>query len=193
MKEVTFATTNKGKFLSAKRVLKKYNIKVIQANIELPESQSSLEIIAAHKAKYAFRQLRKPVIAMDAGFFIHSLKGFPMMYVKPILQTIGIEGLLKLTEGKKRECEFREILCFADAERNEPKFFTRIVKGSLADKPSGSMDDKHWSELALIFIPENEENTMASMDDKEYVRFRKNVERESHFDLFGIYYSKLKT
>ena len=191
MKEITFATTSKGKYSSAKRVLEKYNISVVQANIELPESQSSLKIIAEQKVKYAYNLLRKPVIAMDAGFFIHSLNGFPMMYVKPVLQTIGIEGLLRLVEGKQRECEFREVLCFIDDGEGEPTFFTRIVKGSLAEKPNGMMHDKHWSELALIFIPENESKTMAAMNVEEYAQFRKGREEDSHFEQFGKFYTKL--
>lgn len=188
MKNIIFATTNKGKFLSAKRVLQEYDIEVLQADIELPESQSSLEIIAANKVKYALKEIRKPVIAMDAGFFIYSLKGFPMMYVKPILQTIGIEGILKLVEGRSRGCEFREVLCFLDHSENKPKFFTRIVKGTLAHEKSGKMHDKHWSELALIFIPDGFSKTMASMDDSEYALFRKSVESNSHFEQFGKFY-----
>ncbi len=191
MKEVTFATTNKGKYSSAKRVLMKHNIAVIQAKVELPESQNNLEAIAEQKVKFAYKQIKKPVIAMDAGFFIYSLNGFPVMYVKSVLQTIGIEGLLRLTEGKKRECEFREVLCFTNSSNKKPIFFIRIVKGSLAYKPSGDMNDKHWSELALIFIPENEKKTMAAMNDREYARFRKRAEEESHFEQFGKFYSKL--
>lgn len=191
MKEVIFATTNKGKFTSAKRVLDKYNINIIQADIELPESQSSLETIATHKAIYAYKQLKKPVFAMDAGFFIDSLNGFPMMYAKPVLETIGIEGLLKLTENKKRECEFKEIVCFIDSLENEPVLFTRVVKGTLSHKPQGKMNDNHWSELALVFIPENETRTMAAMDEITYSRFRQKVEENSHFEQFGKYYSQL--
>ena len=179
MKDITFATTNKGKYLSAKRVLGKYNISVVQANIELPESQSSLEIIAAHKVKYAYKLLRRPVIAMDAGFFIYSLKGFPMMYVKPVLQTIGINGILKLVSGKPRECEFREILCFSDSNTIAPKFFTRIVKGTLAKKSSGKMHERHWSELALIFIPVGYTETMAAMNEEEFLKYRQGIEEES--------------
>lgn len=192
MKEVTFATTNKGKYLSAKRALAKYKIKVLHAEIELPESQSSLENIAIHKAKFAYRFLKRPVIAMDAGFFIHSLNGFPMMYVKSALQTIGIRGILKLTEGERRECEFREVLSFADSLHSEPKIFVRVVKGLLAKDISGKMSDKHWSELALVFIPENETKTMADMDEGEYAAFRKRFEKDSHFEQFGKYYSELE-
>lgn len=189
MKEVTFATTNKGKFSSAKRVLEKYGISLTQANIELPESQSSLETIATHKVNYAYKMLNKPVIAMDAGFFVHSLQGFPMMYVKPILETIGIEGILKLVEGKERDCEFKEVLSYVDSRTEEPKLFTRIVKGTLAHEISGEMNDKHWSVLALVFIPEGHTKTMAAMDDEEYLIFRKQVEENSHFEQFGKYYS----
>jgi XTP/dITP diphosphohydrolase len=191
MKSIIFATTNKGKFTSASRVLKRYDIEVIQSKIELPESQSSLETIATHKAQYAFNMLQRPVIAMDAGFFIDSLNGFPMMYVKPVLESIGIEGILKIAEGKERDCEFKEIVAYCDNTEHEPKLFTRIVRGTLSQKPTGTMDDKHWSELALIFIPEGESTTMADMDDAAYELFRHRVEANSHFEKFAQFYSKL--
>lgn len=190
MKTVIFATTNKGKFASAKRVLKQYGISTEQADIELPEAQSSLEEIAVNKVRFAYKLLRKPVIAMDAGFFIDSLNGFPMMYVKPVLQTIGVEGLLKLTEGKQRGCAFKEILCYTDNSKSDPKSFTRIVKGTLALKSDGVMQGKHWSELALIFIPEHATKTMAAMDEREYVKFREQVDGDSHFEQFAKFYSQ---
>src|SRR5690606_32250054 len=129
------------------------------------------------KVQFAFHELRKPVIAMDAGFFIHSLNGFPMMYVKPVLQSIGIEGLLKLTEGKSRTCEFREVLAYVDRAGMKPKLFISTVKVTLALKPSGVMHDKHWSELTLVFIPEFEKKTMADMNNEEFMDFRKNIEQ----------------
>lgn len=123
------------------------------------------------------------------GFFIHSLNGFPMMYVKPVLQAIGIRGILKLVKGNKRDCEFREVLSFSDSLHATPKIFIRVVKGTLAHNISGEMSDTHWSELALVFIPENETKTMADMNETEYTAFRKAFEKDSHFEQFGKYYS----
>jgi inosine/xanthosine triphosphate pyrophosphatase family protein len=96
---------------------------------------------------------------------------------------------LKLVEDKDKQCEFKEVLSYVDSATAEPKLFTRIVKGTLAHEISGEMSDKHWSVLALVFIPESHTKTMAAMDDEEYLIFRKKVEENSHFEQFGKYYS----
>jgi XTP/dITP diphosphohydrolase len=193
MEEIVFATTNAGKFSSAQRVLKKFGVTVTQSIIPLPEAQDTLDVIAEQKVRYAFSQLQKPVLAMDAGFFIHSLQGFPMMYVKPVLESIGIEGLLTLVAGKDRSCEFREVLCYMDANLVKPLFFERVVKGTLAQKPRGQMSDKHWSLLARIFIPDGETKTMAEMGDKEFEKFRTKVDACSHFEQFAQYLQQTAT
>jgi len=190
MKKVVFVTSNKGKFSSAKRFLKKYNISVIQKDVDIPEIRGSLEDVAIQKAKYSYRLLEKSVLVMDAGFFVQSLKGFPMMFTNFVLETIGNKGIIKLTEGKSKKCEFREVLCYAENSRKRPKVFKSVVSGTLSDKPRGKLKPHHWSKLALIFIPQNEKKTMAEMNDKEFSDFRQRVDNSSHWEQFGRYYTK---
>jgi XTP/dITP diphosphohydrolase len=104
MKKIIFVTSNIGKYLSAKNFLGKYGIKVIQKNLEIPESRDSIEKIAIQKSKYAYKILKKPLITMDSSLFIYSLNGFPQMFTHFALETIGIEGIIKLVDGKKRNC-----------------------------------------------------------------------------------------
>lgn len=50
--------------------------------------------------------------------FIHELNGFPRAYVNHALDTIGIEGILKLMKGvANRYCEFRSCLAFYDGDK----------------------------------------------------------------------------
>ena len=132
--------------------------------------------IAKHKATDAFAQLREPVIASDAGF--------PKTYVNVMLRTIGIEGLLKLMEGKERQCEFLNCLAYLDAELSEPKCFIERYAGALSQEPRGEHRSYMWSELSLIFIPEGEDRTLAEMDAEEYrswaatARAKAGAERE---------------
>jgi len=101
MKEIIFVTSNQGKYSSAKNFLNKYKIKVIQKSLEVPEPRGPLEEIAIYKARYAFKILKKPLITMDAGFFIHSLRSFPKMFTNFVLDTIGVEGVIKLLLFRK--------------------------------------------------------------------------------------------
>jgi XTP/dITP diphosphohydrolase len=189
MKKIIFATSNKGKYNSARTFLAKYGIKVIQKSLKIPEPRGSLEEIAIQKAKYAFRILKKPLITMDAGFFIPSLGGFPMMFTNFVLDTIGIDGILKLVDGKNRNCEFREVLCYYDNIRL--KLFKRIVKGKIAKAPRGKVKPYHWSKLFLIFIPEGETKTIAQMSKQEFMNFRKRVNKNSHWEQFAKFYLDL--
>ena len=44
----------------------------------------------------AYRLVNKPCIALDCGFWIDELNGFPRAFVNFALNTIGIDGMLKL-------------------------------------------------------------------------------------------------
>ena len=191
VKRITFVTSNKGKYSSAKRFLKKYGITVIQRDAEIPESRGNLEEIAVHKARHAFKLIKEPLIVMDAGFFIPSLNGFPMMFTNFVLETIGNEGILKLVKGEDRTCRFKEVLCYHEGGHKKPRLFKRFVEGTIASRPRGRVKPYHWSKLALIFIPKGEKKTMAEMTDREFAAFRKTVDNRSHWEQFGKFYSKL--
>ena len=190
MRKVVFVTSNKGKYISAKSFLKGYGIRVVQKNLEISESRGSFEEIAIQKARHTYKIIKEPLIVMDAGFFIHSLNGFPMMFTNFVLETIGVAGILKLAEGKGRACEFREVLCYLDGPRRKPKLFRRVVKGKLSNRPKGTVKPYHWSKLALIFIPRGEKKTMAEMTDREFMKFRRKADNRSHWEKFGEFYSK---
>ena len=191
MKKIIFVTSNKGKYISAKVYLKRFGINVVQKNLEVPESRGGVEKIAAEKAKYGYKILRTPVIALDGGFFIHSLGGFPMMFTNFALKTIGVEGILKLVKGVDRSCEFKEVLSYCDNPRKKPKLFVRIVKGRLSSKPLGKVKPYHWSDLALVFIPEGEKKTLAEMTKGEFMDFRKSINNTSHWIRFGKFFSEI--
>ncbi|MFH1290005.1 MAG: non-canonical purine NTP pyrophosphatase, partial [Nanoarchaeota archaeon] len=93
--EIACATTNKGKVHSANKDLAQFGITIVQAPIEIPEPRSSdVTEIAIAKVVYAYRELNRSVITLDAGFYIPSLNGFPRAFVNFALETIGLEGIL---------------------------------------------------------------------------------------------------
>ena len=172
--KVYFATTNQGKVQSLKRDLEGYNISIIQRSIDLIEPRSSdVQEIAQSKILQAYAQIKKPTVVIDAGFYIDELNGFPRAFVNFSLETIGLEGMLKLVQDKKKGCEFRECLAYMDQTLNEPKYFLTNVRGKLADYPRGRMQKHLWSKLSLIFIPEGNKRTLAEMSFKEYLEWEK--------------------
>ena len=99
MEELVFVTHNKGKIASAQEVLKEVNFKVYEYDLEEPRSDD-IKYISKYKVMEAYKMVNKPCISMDSGFWIDELDGFPRAFVNFTLDTIGIEGILKLMEGK---------------------------------------------------------------------------------------------
>ncbi|MDM8528319.1 non-canonical purine NTP pyrophosphatase [Anaerolineales bacterium HSG24] len=177
-----YATTNQGKVKTLQRELEKYHVTIEQFADEIPEPRSSdVQEIAAVKVAWAYRKLNRPVVALDAGFYIYALNGFPKAYVNFALETIGLEGILKLVAGKDRKCEFRECLAYLDNHLSEPLCFLGHVKGTLAEEPRGTVQPHHWSRLSLIFIPENggRTKTLGETTYEEHLEWRKNLREET--------------
>ena len=110
MEEIVFVTHNKGKAQSAEKYFK--NLKISTYDFELDEPRSDdIKEIATAKVMQAYKVVGRPCIALDTGFFIDELNGFPKAFVNFSLDTIGIDGILKLMEGKEnRTCKFDECL-----------------------------------------------------------------------------------
>ncbi len=124
---------NKGKVESLKNVLSQYGIEVIQVPLDLPELQTdNLHEIAKEKVLFAYKKIKKPVIALDSGFYIYSLNDFPKTFVNFVLETIGIDGILKLVKNKNRKCEFRNCLAYYNGKIKKPIYFESIVKRRLS-------------------------------------------------------------
>ncbi len=188
--EITYVTTNKGKVSSLSRHLLPYGISVVQKPIDLPEPRDdNVEVIAKHKAFFAYSILKEPLVVLDAGFYVKSLNGFPKAFVNFALDTIDIGGILKLVEGKERECEFKHCLAYIDGTLTQPVLFVSSVKGIIAQQSRGKMQDHLWSKLGLIFIPEHGNRTLAEMSKEEYDAFWKDYPGEvSCQEKFGEWY-----
>lgn len=179
MPTLHYATTNGGKVHALKHAFANSAVEIVQSPLEIAEIRAdNVEEIAQTKARAAFAQLRRPVVVMDAGFFIPALKGFPGPYVNFALSTIGVSGLLRLVTGDDRRCEFRECLAYVDQERVEPLCFTAHIQGELAASPRGQMRPELWSELALIFQPPATSQTLAEMDKAQFFAWYANAVQE---------------
>lgn len=185
MKEIVFVTTNRGKIASAQKYFK--NIKLIPHSHELIEPRSeSLKEIAKHKVLQAYEVVGRPCIALDSGFYIKSLNGFPNTYVNHALKTIGLDGILKLMDGvEDRACEFKSCLAYYDGEKIE--YFESRTKGMLAENKLGEDNKNSWSELWYIFMPESFEKTLAQFDEKDFENFEK-IKEKPCIKKFGSWY-----
>jgi len=190
MEEIVFVTHNKGKAKSAEKYFNNNNIKFSTYDFELEEPRSdNIKEIATAKVKQAYNLVKKPCIALDTGFFIEALNGFPKAFVNFSLETIGIDGILKLMEGKEnRKCRFEECLAYHDGK--EIHYFYGKHPGNLSTKIEGVDREEKWSDLWYVFIPQNCTKTMAEMTEEE--RAHRNDGYVSPFDMFNEWFDNEK-
>ena len=165
MEEIVFVTHNKGKISSAKKHLKEVNFKIYEYELEEPRSDD-ITYISKCKVMEAYKLVNKPCISLDCGFWIDALNGFPKAFVNFALETISLEGFLKLMEGKtNRKCRFTECLSYYDGK--EIYQFMGKHEGTLSDEIVGEDTEKKWSDLWYIYKPYGYDKTLAQMTEEE--------------------------
>lgn len=187
--EIVFVTHNKGKIKSAERYFK--NLKFTTFNYELDEPRSDdIKEIATAKVKQAYEIVKRPCIALDTDFRIEELNGFPRAFVNFSLETIGIDGILKLMEGKeKRTCAFNECLAYHDGK--EIHYFYGKHPGKLALKKQGENREEKWSDLWYIFKPDGFDKTLAEMNSEERENRKKTDGSVQAMQEFAKWYEQI--
>lgn len=177
MKSIVFVTTNKGKIAYANDLLPQ--IEVVPYTYELIEPrEDDIRKIAEIKVRQAFEKVQLPCIAMDIGFYIRALNGFPRAYVNHALETIGIEGLIKLMKDvEDRHCEFRECLAYYDGQ--EMQCFESIGPATIAHTIRGHEQVDKLSDLWYIVVPTGFEKTLAEFTEADFEQHRKHREKSS--------------
>ena len=189
MEEIIFVTHNKGKIEEAKKSLKNINFKIFEYDLEEPRSDDII-YISKYKVEQAYKLVKKPCISLDSGFWIDELNGFPKAFVNFVLDSIGIEGILKLMQGKEnRKCKFTECLSYYNGK--ELHQFMGKHEGTLTNEILGTDTDKKWSDLWYIFKPYGYDKTLAQMTEKEREE-RKRFKSVNSMSEFAKWYIKNK-
>jgi XTP/dITP diphosphohydrolase len=112
-------------------------LEVTHVALDIPEIRSDdVGLIAQGKARFAYSQLRTPLIVDDTVFSIDALNGFPGPYAAYVLNTIGNKGILKLMEDKTdRHASFTTAVAFA--HKKGIRVFTGTLSGEITDSPRG--------------------------------------------------------
>ena len=189
MEEIVFVTHNKGKIASAQKVLNSVNIRIFEYDLDEPRSDD-VKYISKVKVMEAYELVKTPCISMDSGFWIDALNGFPRSFVNFSLDTLGIEGILKLMEGKEdRRCRFVECLSYYDGK--ELHQFMGKHEGFLTGKKQGTDNNKKWSDLWYIYKPKGYDKTLAQMTDEEREN-RIRYDSVSSFDVFADWFKNAR-
>lgn len=91
------------------------------------------------------------VFIEDSTFYIDALNGFPSLYTKYILSSLGAQGIINLLAGKdNRKCYFTNHLALR-TENNKVVFFSGITSGlSISHSLLEQSNATGWSDLWQI-------------------------------------------
>ena len=173
--DLIYATTNKHKLAGAKQALAGTDINLIAPDETLPdvpEIQSDDQAaVSVDKALKYYELLKRPLVVMDSGLFIDELGGFPGVYTKYALDTIGIDRIIRLLSDNNRAYTQRTITYF---DGDKPQTFTLKLHGVLLKEPRGD----NGRNYDTYFLPDNHDKTLAEMTDEEKVELTAEVWRK---------------
>lgn len=138
---LTFVTGNAGKVAELRALVEPLGWTVQQDQRGYPEVQSdSLAAVCAAGADHLLADgLQPPFLLEDSGLFVSALRGFPGVYSRHALDTIGCQGILKLlrdVEQESRAAAFQSVLLYVDAEGHRHEFLG-ACKGTIATQAVG--------------------------------------------------------
>ncbi|MCR4324525.1 MAG: non-canonical purine NTP pyrophosphatase [Candidatus Curtissbacteria bacterium] len=155
LSDLVVVTSNRNKIAEINAILGT-NHKVSKINI--PEIQSmNIDKVITAKAKSAFEKIQKPVLVEDVSVDIKELRGLPGPFIKFFLETLGTEGVAKLTTGKKPEATVTAAIAIYDGKNL--KIFKSQVSGTITKKDRGV----GGFGFDRIFIPNGYKQTYSEM------------------------------
>jgi XTP/dITP diphosphohydrolase len=172
--DVTFVSTNPGKFREVREVLRPYGVRTRWRRRELPEPQAA-DLAAVLAAKLdAVRDLRGYVVVEDSGLFIPSLHGFPGVYSAHFLDIWGFEPIFELLRHRDRAAYFETVAGLQHGRRRWT--FVGRVTGRIARAAAGSGGFGYDP----IFIPDGWDRTFAegSPEEKNEISHRARAVRQ---------------
>ncbi|MBI5635510.1 non-canonical purine NTP pyrophosphatase [Candidatus Micrarchaeota archaeon] len=162
--KVLFATSNHNKVAQAKIALPDFEVEQLDADVFEIKSLNLQETIE-RKAIDTFNLVKKPVVVEDTCLFFEAYENFPGTYSKFCYQTLGLNGLLKLLEGKDRKAKFVSSVAFIEAGMEKPIVFSGEMNGRISEKIVGKIVYK--MPYATIFIPSGSDKTFNELTSEE--------------------------
>lgn len=188
VKEIIFATGNTGKLatLRSHLSLAGLDITIDPRPLDLIEPQAATATeVAKVKAQQAYDLLQKPVLVDDSSFHIHALGGFPGPYIKYMLETVGIEGIMKFMKGQDdRRAYFMSSLVFIDEHGISHVFEGKDKEGEIVESIDPIDHPEAWSELWKIFAPPGYGGKTYSQLSHEELRAHRGEKGVSAYTLF---------
>lgn len=156
---ITLVTGNEGKRREIIAVVGN-EIRMEHCDIDLPEIQGTSLEVAINKAKYAYEELKRPVLIEDSSYGFVAMGGLPGPYIKWFIEGIKTDGILKMGSGfGDNRVIGSTLLVYYDSSLSEPVVFEGTVEGTAPETPRGKFGFG-WDD---IFIPNGHTETYAEM------------------------------
>jgi len=163
--KIVLVTQNKHKIAELTPLFEEFGVPFETTDIRKYEVRSnSVGNVSLEAAISAFNTLKRPVVVDDTGLYIEHLNDFPGAFAAYVLETIGLEGILRLMEGATdRDARFDTGVGFSNGRVS--RYFIGTMFGEIAEKALG----EEGFGYDPIFIPENESRTYAELSLNEKV------------------------
>ena len=180
MKEIIFASGNKGKVREVKKIFSgtEYEIKSLHELGEVPNIVEDGETFFANaliKAKFIYNIYKQPVIADDSGLAVEQLNGAPGVHSARYAGVDATDGdnnakLLKELKSYKKPHAAKFVCCAVYYNGNEPISALGEIHGRIIYEPRG---EKGFG-YDPLFIPNGYEITTGEMEleDKNKISHR---------------------
>ena len=141
-------TSNPGKFREIRAIFAAQRLRLGWERRALAEPQADgLEAVVRSKLA-ALPSNGTTWVVDDSGLFVAGLAGFPGVYSAYVLRTIGLEGILRLVRGRRRDAVFRTVAGIRKGA--VVRLFRGEIRGRIAARPRG----RHGFGYDPIFIPD---------------------------------------
>lgn len=159
MKKLCFVTSNKDKVAEAQKIL---GIPIEIVDIDIDEIQSlDLRKVVEHKAKEAYKKVKKPVFVDDVSFEVSAWNGFPGPFIKflRLASNNRHELLLRMLSAEKD----RTVKVIAGIGYHDGKK-VHVLEGSFTGKIVSRRGNKGWGFDPYV-IPDGHTETLGEMGE----------------------------
>ncbi len=190
--QLYFITSNAGKVHSLKRSFEVsgcQEIEIIQKDLSLIEPQAdTVAEVSKFKAEQAYKLLQRPLVVEDGSFCVESLNGFPGVYSKYVLETIGVEGIMKLMKGEKnRQAKFVGCVTYVD-ETGCHQFLREDIIYDIAEEIKDKTSPYAWSELWKVIYVREFQKLLCDFSKEELDAYYKTIDKKSSLQKFVNWY-----
>lgn len=192
MRKINFITSNAGKVQSLHNALaaRGLNVAINTVSLDIIEPQfDTVQAVSQYKALTAFKTLKEPVLVEDGGLSLDQFNGFPGVYTKYVIKTIGADGVLKLMNGvKNRTARFVSTATFINSSGAVFQFDRTGGDFEIVENKVNIQSPFAWSELWQILYSKTYGKTLCELSAEELSDYSVKADSNSSIAKFANWY-----